>query len=53
MASMATAEPLPGAPEGGTWAAAGALVLRGSYGAVAGPCAVEEDDRMEGGMGMP
>ena len=44
MASMA-AEPLPGAPEGGTLAAAGDLVLRGSYGAVAGPCAVEEDDR--------
>lgn len=42
MASMA-AEPLPGAPEGGTLAA-GDLVLRGSYGAVAGPCAVEEEE---------
>ena len=40
---MATAEPLAEGAEG-TLAAAGDLVLRGSYGAVVGPCAVEEDD---------
>lgn len=46
---MATAEPLAEGAEG-TLAAAGDLVLRGSYGAVVGPCAVEEE---EGGRDNP
>ena len=44
-AAMATAEPLAAAE--GTLAAAGDLVLRGSYGTVVGPCAVEEDGTTE------
>ena len=48
---MATAEPLAEGAEG-TLAAAGDLdlVLRGSYGAVVGPCAVEEDGCRKTGM---